>query len=221
MSVFGTVNRVYGYVDPVLEQYLAGGIDRLVPDLIERALVKWRDGGFVRFDDYEANCTIQVFRWMVAERETNPDFHCVHPRLEWVQPTPEMFAAKESASHMRRPDIRLTIGDSAAWTVECKRLKLSDNLPRLYVDEGLERFVSGSYGASEATGAMIGYIIDDSPRQIVKAINRRVVEHAVMGAGHELKRRARTKRLLNRYVSQHRRSSHRKIEIEHYHADVR
>ena len=56
--------------------------------------------------------------------------------------------------------------------IECKRVaEGSTTLLHKYVDEGVDRFTKGLYGANHTIGFMIGYVLRGSPRRIVAAIN--------------------------------------------------
>ena len=57
--------------------------------------------------------------------------------------------------------------------IECKRVAGSDSsLCRLYVVEGMDRFVSGKYASSHAIAFMCGYLQSDNADMAVAGINR-------------------------------------------------
>lgn len=221
MSVFRSASRVVGHISPILESFVARGLNELVSSLIVSSLVVWRESGFTRFDDHEINCTVQVYRCALLAQDADASLRVLRIQLEWVQPTPDMLAGATSSSSMRRPDLRIGIGRSAAWTIECKRLKQADGLPNAYVDEGLARFVSGDYGACERFGAMIGYVQAGDPQQIVLSVNERIDGHPLMGAGHRLVEVQQVEMDVSLHLSQHARAGMVPILIEHHHADLR
>lgn len=221
MTMFRQVSKLYGSMTPTVENYVAKGIDALVLELLVKALETWRALGWQRFDDREANCTIQVFRHAVACQGATRALRILRIDLEWHQPTREMLLGLESAEGMTRPDMRLTVG-RASWIIECKRLKLSDNLPRRYVEEGMMRFVDGRYGGSALAGAMLGYVVADEPAEIVGAINLAVVAAPQMGEAHQLiPDGAGLGPLLDSYRSNHDRVDLPPFQLLHLLADVR
>lgn len=67
--------------------------------------------------------------------------------------------------------VRLNYHDPHA-VVECKRVSCGcRKLCRLYVHEGIDRFVSGKYARDHRVGFMIGYLLDGSIALVVELIN--------------------------------------------------
>lgn len=57
--------------------------------------------------------------------------------------------------------------------VECKRVAGNDShLCRLFVTEGVDRFVTGKYSSTHAAGFMVGYVIHESIDFACSGINR-------------------------------------------------
>lgn len=57
--------------------------------------------------------------------------------------------------------------------VECKRIAGSRaDLCRLYVAEGIDRFVSGKYAGNHADGFMAGYLLSGDDRAATEGVNR-------------------------------------------------
>ena len=58
---------------------------------------------------------------------------------------------------------------------ECKRLEENNSkLYNLYVDEGVNRYLSGKYGEKCSVGSMIGYIIIGNTAEIINKVKIRV-----------------------------------------------
>lgn len=56
--------------------------------------------------------------------------------------------------------------------IECKRISCSrPQLCRLYVHQGIERFISGKYARDHCVGFMIGYLLDGGIPSAVELIN--------------------------------------------------
>lgn len=56
--------------------------------------------------------------------------------------------------------------------IECKRITGANaSLCRLYVTEGMDRFISRQYGWNHAQDFMVGYVLSSAPSDAVKKIN--------------------------------------------------
>jgi hypothetical protein len=56
--------------------------------------------------------------------------------------------------------------------IECKRIAGSDAyLCREYVVQGIDRFISGKYGASHGVGFMAGYVLSGTPDEAADGVN--------------------------------------------------
>ena len=94
----------------------------------------------------------------------------------------------EDPAHARRIDMVVLwdlLTDDAYLSIECKRLA-PDDLARLYVVEGIDRFVRGYYGAKAQSGAMVGYVICGTPNAVLGRVNGQVARAPRMGSGHAL-----------------------------------
>jgi hypothetical protein len=220
MSRLRTLRWVYGQLVPGLESALASALDVMVDDAVVAAVSSWSADGWRSFDDHEANRTMQLYKWIEEAVHVNPSLRSLTPRLEWVQPTPGMYAGTESATKVPRPDIRLAVGAAAGITLECKRLSLGSQHPSRYVNEGMKRFVSGEYAAAEAQGRMVGYIEADDEADILAAVNAAVVSSPSMGANHVLHVFALDAPSLHRYRSEHTREKSPPIRLVHHWIDV-
>ena len=59
--------------------------------------------------------------------------------------------------------------------VECKRIAGNQaDLCRLYVAEGIDRFVTGKYAENHAAGFMAGYLLSDDAQAAAEGVNRRL-----------------------------------------------
>jgi hypothetical protein len=219
VSNYRRLSRIYGVLAPALQELVARDIDGLVDELLHHAVEQWRLTGWHRFDDLEINCTIQLYKCLSEVGRSRLALRILTLQLEWVQPTAEMMAGNESASGMKRPDLNISLGLTAARLVECKRLALTGGLPKRYVDEGMARFVSGKYAES---GIMVGYVQADTPPEVVDAINTEVDGHWDMGSTHRLAHLSAASHTgLQRYQSNHIRSSLPPTTLQHYLVDMR
>ncbi len=158
-------------------------------NLIAEAMGKWREEGFVRYDNRENSCTIRVFSWMLTLLETRFEADPVQiiPIVEGVTPNQDQLAGRANFATAKRPDIVLFLGGNHAvrMCVECKRFLGSANA-REYTENGILRFLTGQYITDAGRGAMIGYIMTHSIGVRVAQVNEQIRTHPSMGEDHQL-----------------------------------
>lgn len=216
-------NRVFGTIVPSIQSVVAQDIDELVEQLIEDAAEIWRAAAWHRFDDKEANCTIQMYRCSREVQRRNAMYGVLAIRIEFVMPTPAMFDGLEDATGMARPDIHIAVGE-VGRIVECKRLSLGGGKPRAYVHEGITRFVCGPYASEGDAEYMIGYLQADDVDQVVAEVNRQVVGHPVMDGSDVLHPAPPARPLaasVHHFRSEHKRQGVNPFHIRHKIIDVR
>ena len=161
-------------------------IERAVLQLIVEGFERWQSGGFERIGDYEDHYTIRLVACMnEIRRKRNMAFV---PRYQHVEPSDEMLAGNEDPAHAPRIDMVVSwdiLTDDAYLSIECKRLA-PDDLARLYVVCGIDRFVRGYYGAKAQSGAMVGYVIRGTPSEVLERVNAWVERAQAMGPRHTL-----------------------------------
>jgi hypothetical protein len=221
VTVFDNVVRLWGRVTPVVQARAAQDIAGHIDALIIEALDRWHADGWQRFDDQEANCTIQLYRWADDACRDTPRFCLLEIVLEWQQPTPGMLNGTESAVAMRRPDLRVRIGRANGLTIECKRLSRAAGHVMGYVDDGIRRFVTGAYAATETGGTMVGYVQTDEPPDIVDAINDRIDTHPEMGPTDILQPIPTVHPYVHRFRSEHARVELEPLALSHFLPDLR
>ncbi len=162
-STFGSAAPLSREISPEIEK----AILQLVVDGFER----WKIGGFKRVGDHEDHYTVCLFACMKdIRRERNM---ALVPRYQHVEPSDEMLEGHENPAHAPHIDMVISwdfLTDDAYLSIECKRLA-PDDLARLYVVEGIDRFVRGYYGAKAQTGAMVGYVISGTPKAVFERVN--------------------------------------------------
>ena len=212
---------MYGSIVPLIQEAVARDIDELVGRLLEEAAVIWRDASWRRYDDREANCTIQMYRCSREAQRRNSLYGLLAIQIEYVMPTRGMLDAAEDATGMVRPDMRISVGD-VGRVIECKRLSLSDGRPRSYVYDGMARFVCGAYASESDVEYMIGYLQADEVSEVVAAVNRHVDRHPSMGGSHALQRSVDGPiGVAHRFTSTHSRKEVEPFRIRHHILDVR
>jgi hypothetical protein len=70
-----------------------------------------------------------------------------------------------------------------------------------YVDEGVNRFLSGKYGKGQKAGAMIAYLINCKQLKCVKAVDTKMKE--ITGINHNLKKMTLVSGFTSLYNSKH------------------
>ena len=169
-----------------LARELSPGIEKTILQLVVDGFERWSEGGFKRVGDHEDHYTVRLVACMKEiRRERNM---ALLPRYQHVEPSDEMFQGHEDPAHAPRIDMVIAwdlLTDDAYFSIECKRLA-PDDLARLYVVCGIDRFVRGYYGAKAQSGAMVGYVIRGTPSAALKRINSHVERIPAMGPNHTL-----------------------------------
>ena len=198
-SAFGSPAPLAREISPEIE----GTVLQLVVDGFER----WQVGGFDRVGDHEDHYTVRLVACMKEiRRERNMS---LVPRYQHVEPSDEMLKGREDPAHAPHIDMVVSwdaFADDIYLSIECKRLA-PDDLARLYVVCGIDRFVRGYYGAKAQSGAMVGYVIRGTPNAVLGRVNGQVARAPRMGSGHALMPANPIGWLNNVFASNHPRSS--------------
>jgi hypothetical protein len=162
---------VEGTVSLWLARRFAARADTLLDDLVKSALEIWESEGFSRFDDHEISCTVRLFascrKVLVAEKRK---FAQMSIYYDAAQPSDDMLTGKADPHRSARPDLTVTIGVSQL-RLEAKLLTRRRTMARLYVSQGMARFLDGRYGSRGLPGVMIGYVLSGRPSELVAWIN--------------------------------------------------
>lgn len=127
--------------------------------------------------------------WELPERDRPQYFGLMPP----AEQTPEDERDVDEDWVGKRPDFKWRMQDNLAqktsdFDIECKRLgkPTSPNwvLTQEYVIDGIVRFLSAShrYGNGVSSGAMVGYVQDSEPPDILRGVNsyiRREGKHSI------------------------------------------
>ncbi len=188
--------------------------------LVAEALGKWREEGFLRYDNRENSCTIRVFAWMLTLLETKiaDDPVQIIPVVEGVTPTREQLEGRSNFANAKRPDIVLYLGGNHAvrMCVESKRFRGSANAQQ-YTENGMLRFLKGNYITDGGRGVMIGYVMTQSIGQRVTQVNEHIREHPDMGEGHQLGSASTIAPIDDVHVSAH---TANRITLTHFFLDM-
>jgi hypothetical protein len=188
--------------------------------LISDAIGSWRAGGFDRHDDREPSCTVRVFAWMCEILDAHIAANPVQiiPIIEGVTPTREQLAGHVNVAQAKRPDLLLYLGGNhtVRMAVECKRFFRGANAGK-YVDNGMARFLSGSYVTDAGRGAMVGFVMTNTVAARVEQVNKRIAEHKSLGAGDLLESCSGYPSVPDSYRSDH--TAHA-ISLTHFFVDM-
>lgn len=179
------IGRVLGRANVLIHNRAAQRLPELVGDLLDDALALWAGNSWHTFDHLESNCSAQLYRWLHEAKRADKRFSPLGVIIENIQFTPRMLAGTESITGASRPDLRIHVGETGVL-LEAKRLTDTAKHCRAYVDAGIARFVSSTYGATEDWGVMIGYVQESTTAGIEARVNGFVSIHTEMGAGHEI-----------------------------------
>ena len=205
-----------------LAHELSPQIEKAILQLVVDGFERWQMGGFKRVGDHEDHYTVRLVACMrEIRRERNM---ALVPRYQYVEPSDAMLEGQEDPAHAPRIDMVISWDfrvDDAYLSIECKRLA-PDDLARLYVVKGMDKFVRGYYGAKSEVGAMVGYVIRGPLDDVYERINARVEQAPTMGSSHKLAPAGPIGWLDDVFTSNHTRSSPlRAIRLTHLFFDVR
>lgn len=182
----GLRGRIEGRVALALQRSMASRFDGLIRELLVDAASLWESEGFFRKNDSEIACTVRMFDCASRLRDARAELALIHVQYDGPQPTPEMRRGLADPARARRPDLNFRVGEVVVH-VEAKRLHLRDGLPRLYVDEGMRRFIDGHYPASpDGCGYMLAYVLNDPPPDAVAEVNAIISGAPDLGPKHVL-----------------------------------
>lgn len=211
---------VGGSVGPMVQRAAQQDIDDLMRRCLHQAVEEWIRDGLPSFDHFEASKTVQLFGRIDRATRTPGPFFMLEVDLEGVELSPDVLAGRSSAIAIPRPDMRFRIG-SVSRLVECKRLSAPKGLPRLYVEEGMLRFIGGKYSADADRGTMVGYVEDDDEKTSVARVNSVITSHGSLGPGNELGAPTIVGSRFVRRSSEHDRTGSSPIELDHLLIDIR
>ena len=137
-----------------------------------------RDGNVRIHKNNELKCSVQLVYFAIQLRnvELYPfrfESEAQYGNIE------EIVYGEENPKTSSRIDIKISKSDwdeESFITVECKRLNKGRTLIKKYVDEGMDRFISGKYCLDNNCSFMVGFIIDGDNLQILAALNKYVKE---------------------------------------------
>lgn len=204
-----------------LAEELVPEIERTILHLIVEGFQRWQASGFRRFGDHEDHFTARLYDCMkVVGRERDLPFR---PRYQHTELSEAMREGREDPAHAPRFDLTIAWGfltDDSYFTIECKRLAPGD-LTRLYVLQGIARFVQGYYGATASAGGMVGYVIRGTPDAILQGVNAHIDGSPELGSGHTLSRTHPVAWLKDVFESNHSRPSPLKsVHLTHLFFDL-
>ena len=189
-----------------LAQELRPDLEKSAYELVVEGFKEWESGGFKRKGNRERHFNIRMESCMKdVRRKRNLPFVIIY---ENTTPTDEMSEGDDDSAKSSRVDIALFSWeydpDEIYLTIECKLLR-PKRLPRLYVVEGIDRFVQGRYGGKTRIGAMIGYVLEGTPERVIDLINSQIERR--WDSGHRLTLTDSIGWLETVYSSQHHRES--------------
>jgi hypothetical protein len=198
------LRAVPGHLDAQIQQYAARRCDELVESLLLAATLQWLAENYLRFNDHEISCTVRIYDWCRRLlRDTPESWPATRVQYDGPRPNAEMLAGTADPTSARRPDMILSVGQVEVH-VEAKRLSASNPLPRLYVTEGMMRFIHGEYAWSPRDrGVMLSYNLTDDPAIGAAAVNNVVHGLPSLGPTHELHPDGHLHARLARFLSDH------------------
>lgn len=167
--------RFEGRASHWLARRAAANAESLISDLICGAVALWHRESFSRFKDDELSCTIRLYAFCRQVVSSDRDkYSQVNVFYEAAQPSNDMLAGLANPLRTPRPDLTLRIGVTQI-RLEAKLLGKDRRLARLYVTQGMARFLDGRYGQQGVPGVMIAYLLNGDPLAAVDWINSSLV----------------------------------------------
>lgn len=196
-------------------------IERAILQLVVDGFERWQAGGFIRAGDHEDDYTVRLYACMKEIRRKRN--MALVPIYQHVEPSDKMLGGQEDPARAPRIDMVVSwdqFNDDAYLSIECKRVA-PDDLARLYVVCGIDRFVRAYYGAKAQTGAMVGYLIRGAPGTVLRRVNNHVQRTPAMGRSHTLMQSNAIGWLNTVFESNHsRRTPYQPIRLTHLFFDM-
>jgi hypothetical protein len=70
-------------VVPAIQRAVANDIDSLLDTLMSTTARLWAEADWLRYDDKEINCSIQLYRWSDEAKRRSSEFGLLSIQLEW------------------------------------------------------------------------------------------------------------------------------------------
>lgn len=193
-----------GRIDAEIQRYAAARCSELCESLISAAITAWIAENFLRFNDQEVSCTVRIYDWCRRLLRARPQqWPSMRVQYDGPKPSADMLAGLADPVAAKRPDLVISVGQVEVH-VEAKRLALAKQLPRLYVIEGMMRFVGHRYAWDPGDrGMMMSYNVMDAPSATVAAVNSVVSAELSLGPAHQLHPASKPHARIERFVSEH------------------
>ena len=179
-------------------------VEKQLLSLVVDGFEQWKNSGYESYNPHEDNSTIQIVRYMRKVRRLLG--LQVRPEIQYEVPSDRMWQGEEHSSHAGTIDIAVVYDlccDEAYLSIECKRLETSRHYND-YVNEGILRFIRGNYASKVQTGAMLGYVRQKQPSEVINSINSQIEN--VIDPSHILSPTTPIKWLDSVYTSEHTRT---------------
>ena len=215
MSYSDLITEVSGKLRLLYSSLVVDDIIDMVVKLVDESLMRWHIAEWSRYSDMENDCTSRLVYFAQEARREVPSLILCEVHFDSPLLTSRMLEGKAPTVLATRPDLRIRVGD-AGISIECKRLGTDSSQPRRYVNEGINRFVTGDYAVPNGFGIMVGYVQQGNPNTLLGAINSVIDNHSEMGPDHRLLPRswAQRYRSIHELPNTNRKAS--PVRLEHF-----
>ena len=215
MSYRNLIVEVSGRLRHIHSVLVVDDVKAMVIELINESLARWKATGWFRYSDREGDCTVRLVHYArEAKRQLDSlilcEIHYDNPLL-----TIGMLEGMKSTSFATRPDLRILVGDIGI-SIECKRLGTHRNQPRNYVNDGIDRFVTGEYAMPNGFGIMVGYVQGGNRNKLLQKVNKVIETHSAMGPDNQLSALNGTQRCRSRHQLANAEASADPVQLEHF-----
>ncbi|WP_143227395.1 hypothetical protein [Actinomadura mexicana] len=170
--------NIQGRASVWLARKAAADADSLLYDLFSGAATLWQKESFSSYNHHERSCTVRLYAFcrqvILAERYK---YAQVKLYYEAAQPSQEMLDGLADPLAAPIPDLTLEVG-GVEIRLEAKVLRGDRSFARLYVTQGMARFLDGRYGQPGVPGLMVGYLQSGDVPVLVDWINSALVSLA-------------------------------------------
>ena len=215
MSYRDLITEVSGQLRLLHSGLVVDDVTDMVIELVDQSLTRWRITGWSRYSDLEDDCTARLVYFAREAKRELPSLILCEVHFDSPLLTSGMLEGNVSTLLATRPDLRILVGDIGI-SIECKRLGTDSNQPRNYVNEGINRFVTGDYAIPNGFGIMIGYVQAGNRNSLLHAINAAIDNHSAMGPTHRLSHLNGSQRCRSSHELPNTDPSTSQVRLEHF-----
>lgn len=150
-------------------------IRKFIFNLLKDAYVSLMQDKKVKIDkNDELKCTAQLVYFTIKLRDKYHYPFLIHTEI-LLNDFEKIVYGNLSPKSSPRIDVKISKNDWAEESfisVECKRIDTGSALASKYVNDGMDRFISGKYCPKNNSSFMVGFVIKGDNKEVVKKIDK-------------------------------------------------